>query len=880
MDCPDDNVLSELVEGALPPEQLAAVEAHVEDCGACRALLVELAPALDEDPIEPSTAQAWDAVLGSRYVPEAILGAGGMSIVYRGRDQVLDRPVALKVMLDAPADLRAWLRREARALAMLSHPNVVGVYDVDLSEGSTFLACELVDGGNLSAWAGQAPRSLADKLAMILDAVRGLEAAHAMGIVHRDVTPNNILVGSDGRARVSDFGLARLGPAVETAPESPDLDPLDPLDPLDSEDADQDLTEDAGPQRTGVVGTPGYIAPEVLDGLDATPATDQYGLCVTAYELLHGHLPGQAPGSERSDVPRALDRVLAQGLRSDPRARHPSMTALRRALEAVSRPAWRSRAAAAGVVVIGAASLGLGASARTEACGGYGAQAPSSLALDTALLPDRVAAEVLRYAEDWAQTRARICEATTERKTAAAALDRRWACLRDRQDGLASLVEAFAQREDTPGLVAEELTLLEQLPGSDGCEDDSRLARGFPLPPPAIAGEVEVLQAKLRRARSRLWSDERSREAVDEVLETAARLRYDPLTARALMYRGHFERDGGEVDKARQTLEAAALLAMASGADVNAAFSWIALMEIEAYARQDLDAALALLPQVDSLITRLGDPPDLLASRAGALALAYDVAAQFEQATRHHEDALRYTAQARGADSLAYAEQLNNYAAHHNRRGALDAARTRTEQALAIFRARLGDDSLNEALILRNLAVLANATEDGPEAVRLAERAVEIARMHLDADDARLGPLLTTLGHARVVAGEPAEGVVALERALALTSRHRPPEHTMVIDARRVLAEGYAQAGRLADADRELGQALDDLPEGSDYFRTLLLAERGMVWARQGRGQEAIALCVQAQTLADGIADGELTEEVAMCLRTVRDRDTEPGEPS
>lgn len=877
MDCPDDNVLSELVEGALPPAELAAVEAHVEDCAACRALLVELAPALDDDPLEPSTAQAWDAVLGSRYVPEAILGAGGMSIVYRGRDQVLDRPVALKVMLDAPADLRAWLRREARALAMLSHPNVVGVYDVDLSEGSTFLACELVDGGNLRAWAGQAPRSLADKLAMIIDAVRGLEAAHAMGIVHRDVTPNNILVGSDGRARVSDFGLARLGPAVETAPESPDLDPLDSSEGEDS-------TEDAGPQRTGVVGTPGYIAPEVLDGLDATPATDQYGLCVTAYELLHGHLPGQAPGSERSDVPRALDRVLAQGLRSDPRARHPSMTALRRALEAVSRPAWRSRgAAAAGVVVIGAASLGLGTSTRTEACGGYGAQAPSSLALDTGSLPDRVAVEVSRYAEDWAQTRARICEATTERKTAAAALDRRWACLRDRQDGLASLVEAFAQREDTPGLVAEELTLLEQLPGSDGCEDDARLARGFPLPPPAIAGEVEVLQAKLRRARSRLWGDEPAREAVREVLEAAAHLRYDPLTARALMYRGQFERDDGEVDQARESLEAAALLAMASGADLIAAFSWIALMEMEAYGRQDLDGALALLPQVDSLIARLGDPPDLLASRAGVLALAYDAAAQFEQATRHHEDALRYTALARGPDALAYAEVLNNYAAHHNRRGDLEAARARTQEALEIVVARLGEGSLNEALILRNLAVLANATEDGAEAVGLAERAVEIARVHLDADDARMGAFLTTLGHARVVAGEPAEGVVALERALVLTSRLLPPEHTMVIDARRVLAEGYAQAGRLEDADRELGQALDDLPEGSDYFRTLLLAERGMVWARQGRGQEAIAQCVQAQTLADGTADGELVEEAAKCLQAARASDgrgTNTAEPS
>ena len=354
MGCPDDNALSELVAGALPPAELAEIEAHLEGCAGCRALLVELAPALEDERAESVPAEAWETVLGSRYVPERILGAGGMSIVYEGRDRVLDRRVALKVMLDAPADVRAWLRREARALAMLSHPNVVAVYDVDLSEGSTFLACELVHGGNLRAWAGQAPRSLADKLAVILDAVRGLEAAHAMGIVHRDVTPNNILVGADGRARVSDFGLARLAPTVET------LETLETMETGESgphsDDDDTDLNR-GPPPRTGIVGTPGYIAPEVLDGLDATPATDQHSLCVTAYELLHGHLPQERPGHVgRSDVPRALDRVLAQGMRADPRARHPSMTALRRALTRASRSPWRSRATVAGVAVVGGRS--------------------------------------------------------------------------------------------------------------------------------------------------------------------------------------------------------------------------------------------------------------------------------------------------------------------------------------------------------------------------------------------------------------------------------------------------------------------------------------------------------------------------------------------
>ena len=133
-----------------------------------------------------------------------------------------------------------------------------------------------------------------------------------------------------------------------------------------------------------------------------------------------------------------------------------------------------------------------------------------------------------------------------------------------------------------------------------------------------------------------------------------------------------------------------------------------------------------------------------------------------------------------------------------------------------------------------------------------------------------MGPMLTTLGHAKVAAGRADEGVVALERALALTSKHRPAGHTMVIDARRILADGYVQAERLDDADRELGQALADLGEGSVYFRALLSAERGVLWASQGRFDEANVLCDQAHELAGEIGEGDLLDVAAQCRQAAR----------
>src|SRR6185436_11938666 len=201
-----------------------------------------------------------------RYLGLGVLGRGGMGIVYEAYDPVLDRRIAVKLLREIAADDvsagRARMQREAQALARLSHPSVITVHDVSEHHGAMYIAMELVRGTTLHRW--QARRGWREIVGAYSAAARGLGAAHAAGLVHRDFKPDNVLVGDDGRVRVTDFGLARLaGHAPPTAPTghaSPSLG---------------SLTE-AGT----VMGTPLYMAPEQSDGGAIDARSDQCWWCI------------------------------------------------------------------------------------------------------------------------------------------------------------------------------------------------------------------------------------------------------------------------------------------------------------------------------------------------------------------------------------------------------------------------------------------------------------------------------------------------------------------------------------------------------------------------------------------------------------------------
>ena len=308
-------------------------------------------------------------VLG-RYVVTEKLGGGGMGVVYAAHDPELDRKIAIKLMLPLLSDFgsasegRARLLREAQAMARLSHPNVIAVHDVGTFGEQVFIAMEYVEGSTLSQWFAERKRTWHEVLSIFKQAGRGLAAAHAAGIVHRDFKPDNVLVGDDGRIRVLDFGLAR------------------PAQPSNSEElhkaegqalADTKTTPALAmlgvtvTQRGKFIGTPAFMAPEQLMGERVNEKTDQYSFCVALFQGLYGALPfiadnfgallqqirqrkiNEVPNS--NSVPSSVHQALLRGLSPDPADRFSSMDDLLDKLEQQQAAPRRQTLIVAGLVI-------------------------------------------------------------------------------------------------------------------------------------------------------------------------------------------------------------------------------------------------------------------------------------------------------------------------------------------------------------------------------------------------------------------------------------------------------------------------------------------------------------------------------------------------
>lgn len=304
-----------------------------------------------------------------RYVIVSTLGAGGMGVVYKAYDPELDRRVAIKVLrppLHARSHVgtgRGRLIREAQALAQLQHPNVITVHDVGEHEDRVFIAMEYIDGITLREWSKDKHRSWREVIDVLTAAGRGLQAAHAKQLVHRDFKPDNVMLEGEspaqsGRVLVLDFGLA-AGPTRLVSPGA-----------TGSESGGASST--ATLTVTGaVLGTPAYMAPEQYAAKPSDPRTDQFNFCVTLYETLYGERPFSGdnraalvaactsgsvrPAPPSTLVPQWIREVVVRGLAAAPEQRWPSMEVL---LAALAHDPTRSRRLRA-VLGIGVIAVGL-----------------------------------------------------------------------------------------------------------------------------------------------------------------------------------------------------------------------------------------------------------------------------------------------------------------------------------------------------------------------------------------------------------------------------------------------------------------------------------------------------------------------------------------
>jgi serine/threonine-protein kinase len=297
---------------------------------------------------EPSRAATHGATHGAtrigRFAILERIGAGGMGEVFAAYDEQLDRKVALKIVhpaAEGSPTSQARLLREARALARLSHPNVVTVFDSGVENDEVFVAMEFVRGQTLHEWLGQAPRSCVEILEAFIAAGRGLEAMHELGLVHRDFKPTNVLIDERGRPRLIDFGI--VGELEQDDPEAP---PPEDDRPAALADRFDRLT------RTGaMIGTPRYMSPEQFEGRGVSTPSDQFSFCLCLFEALyrrsafagdglHARIAAVLDGrielpAGDADVPRELGLVVLRGLQRDPDRRWPGMGELLAALATV-----------------------------------------------------------------------------------------------------------------------------------------------------------------------------------------------------------------------------------------------------------------------------------------------------------------------------------------------------------------------------------------------------------------------------------------------------------------------------------------------------------------------------------------------------------------
>ncbi|MEM9452798.1 MAG: tetratricopeptide repeat protein [Myxococcota bacterium] len=832
-----------------------------------------------------------------RFVVLGPLGKGGMGKVYRAFDDVLERQVAVKVV-HAEVGVRHGRRllREAQALARLSHPNVVQVYEVGEVGGRLFIAMELIRGQTLRQWQRQEPRpGWKACLDTYVKAGRGLEAAHAKGLIHRDFKPSNCMFDDEGRVRVLDFGLARDSNPSEDLAELPGFG--GPVDGAASSASSSGSSSSALMERlteTGsVVGTRAYMAPEQLGGRVVVDAkSDQFAFCVALYEALCGHLPfsedpmpalldmasGVGPMPQPlpmgSHAPRWLQRAVVRGLAADPRERWPSMAALLWELERRQRSAGVRRLSLLTGALLGVVLTGLVMSSREPPGPSVCAEAQQQLegvwdderrqvvreAILNTELPyaaktqSSVERQLDHYAQEWSHGYTEACEATrVHHEQPVEALELRQRCLRLRRSALAHDVELLADADHD--LVERAVELVTELPRIDACADLSALSRSSGVARiPGGAQRLEALRTHLGRMRS-LETIGRHREAIVELApltRDAHRLGDQSLLAEVLLLGGQLHMALGRDEQAEQYFRAAQIRGLEHGADAVALEAMAGQIHLMGVEREQTGRALELAQDVAlPLVRRHGRDDALEAKVLTALAQVRTVRGEHREAEARYRQALAILGRVRVRGDTALVEAHDGLAQTLREQERFDDAEQLYRRALHARESRLGDTHPEAAYQRTNLGNVLLARGKLDEAEQHFREALEILASASTVHAKRIAHARASLGTALHMHQRYSEAEQELRQALSLFERELDPDQLRVAKVRLDIAVVLTEQGRALEAIDEyqgiLGVLRHSEPTPSrNRLMVKCLRDLGLLLVHQGRTREADARYRQA----------------------------------
>ena len=737
-----------------------------------------------------------------RYVVLEEVGRGGMGRVLRAYDPKLQREVALKAVHGRELDTSSTRRlvAEARAMAKLSHANVVSVYDVIETEPNrVVLVMEYVAGPSLSAWLKQGPRAWSDVLACFVDAGRGLAAAHAAGLLHRDFKPSNVLVAKTS-LKVTDFGLAKLREA------SGDVS-VDDASSRSGNGTGPALGSEGLTVSNVVLGTPRYMAPEQHRGEPLTAAADQYAFCVALWEALCGKAPFTGarlswvklrgpPPWPGGPTPRPVVDAVRRGLSPDPADRWPSMEAL---LDALGYDPVRRRIrwqlAAAGATALGGlvAAVLAWSSARAERCTKAAAvehlegvwDESRRVAIHDAIVGidaayatavwTRTEQSLDAYASAWTQMHVDACESRDEQSNTV--VDLRMSCLHRAKADLQVVTQVLAEADAQTVQKAHELT--GGLRPLSRCSDIEALLADVEPPLPADAPAVEALreQLALAKAATKAGHYEKAKREVDTAKAGLLTVNYGPVHTEVALAEGIVLERLGDYAAAEAALDETVRLAVQWRQWDILQATTARLIFVVGHQQQRFDEGLHYADLARGLAA--GDP-EREADVDSSLATVHYARGAYAQAVQLEERALAIRERLLGPEHADVATSLNSLAAVHAATGAYAKATALFERALAIREEALGSDHPDVATSLDNLANVRMSTGVYAEAAALHERALAIRERALGPDHPDVAKSLSNLASVRAAMGATAEAAALHERALIIRENALGPEHSEV----------------------------------------------------------------------------------------------------